>query len=205
VPANGTWVLDDCSPAAGCTGNLAARPPGVEGGATDTSGEAGVPDPETSSPPTLTVVTTDGNPPGSLLLTATFTDYGQFVDPVLRIAPFADLKGKVLTTELHLVSLSNGATTFPGGVQPYVSTSGNNYCYTAGQASDLTALATTWTTVMEDVSSQASAAVCLGGSDPSMVPQIGLHVYSNAASATDPTPFPGPLTVVFEMDNIVAR
>jgi hypothetical protein len=140
-----------------------------------------------------------GNPAGSLQLTATFTDYNQFIEPVLRPAPAVDLSNKVLTADVRLVSVT-GATTFPGGVGIYVST-GAMYCYTPGGTMSLSMPGTTWSSLLEDLST-ATGSGCT--SDPTMVPQIGLHFYSNAASG-DAGAFPGPITAVFQIDNVVAK
>ena len=77
--------------------------------------------------PTLAVNTADGNPdPGSLQVTAQFTDVGQYVDPnVSFFDPRLNLSGKTLHARIRLVS-----GPFLGGVQFHAS-SGDNFVYTS--------------------------------------------------------------------------
>jgi len=55
--------------------------------------------------PTLTVDSAVGSPsPGSLKMTATFTDYNQYVDAIINLSPVINLTGKTLHASLQLTS-----------------------------------------------------------------------------------------------------
>jgi hypothetical protein len=217
APANGVWKLNNyvdplnlaapppVSDAGSGTSDAAEAGSGNEAGSAGDAGSAGeagtVADAGTSVGPTITVNTMDGNPsPGSLQLTATFTNYNQFVEAILPITPFADLTSRVLTANIRLASVT-GAAAFPGGAVLYTSTAGSAYCYTPG-GSIATLPVGTWTPVTEDLSTATGSNGCTA--DPSMVPQIGLHFYANAATA-EAGAFPGPITAVFEIDTVVAQ
>jgi hypothetical protein len=106
----------------------------------------------------------------------------------------------VLSADVRLISLTGfGTTLFPGGVGVFVST-GAMSCYTPGGRINLSMPGVTWSSLLEDFST-AQGSGCTA--DPTIVPQIGLHFYSNAPSA-DAGPFPGQVTAVFEVDNVIA-
>ena len=128
---------------------------------------------------------------GSMKISVTFTEYGQYVDPVINF-PVMDLSGTIVSLKLRLVS-----GTFTGGVQFHIST-GSNYLYWAGtwiNGSDLTA--GTWKQTSIDTSIPPS------GSDPAMVVQVGIQFAAGAAPDGGATPPPGRL--VFEIDTVKAQ
>ena len=69
------------------------------------------------SAPTLTFDSAMGNPAGSLKMTATFTDYNQYVDAIINLSPTINLTGKRCTRRCRLTS-----GTFSGGAQLHVGT-----------------------------------------------------------------------------------
>jgi hypothetical protein len=170
----------------------------LDGGDASVAADGGSDSGTTSTFPTLTFNASDGNPSaGSLQLTATFTNYDQFVEPIVPIAPAANLTGRTLQAMVRLVSLTGPTTTFPGGVTLYYDTTG--FCYTAG--STLGTFTTgTWATLTENASTATAGCT----TDPTNVIQVGLHFYSGGAPP-DGGAFPGPLTAVFEVDTVVAQ
>ena len=73
--------------------------------------------------PTLTFDSAVGSPsPGSLKMTATFTDYNQYVDAIVNLTPTTtlDLTGKTLHASLQVTS-----GTFSGGAQLHVGHGGD--------------------------------------------------------------------------------
>lgn len=170
----------------------------AEGGSASEAGT--VSDAGTSSGPTLTVSTMDGNPnPGSLKLTATFTNYNQFVEAILPFTQTLDLSTRMLSADIRLASVT-GAATFPGGATLYTSTSGATYCYTPGGAV-ATFTPGTWVTLNQDLTTPMGSGCT---ADATLVPQIGVHFYANGAAA-EAGAFPGPITAVFEIDNVIAQ
>lgn len=138
-----------------------------------------------------------GTSSGSMKITVTFTDYGQYVDPAINIMPTVDLSNSTLALKVRLLSgnFSNG------GVQFHFSTT-QSYSYGAGQWMD----ATTFTNNSWKITSMDTATTppATAGApwDPSMVIQIGVQITSGTMTATSTLPS-GPL--VFEIDTVQAR
>ena len=134
---------------------------------------------------------------GSMKVTVTFTDYGQYVDPAININPTVDLSNSTLALKVRLLSgnFSNG------GVQFHFSTT-QSYTYGAGQWMD----ATTFTNNSWKITSMDTATTpptpASAPWDPSMVIQIGVQITSGTMTATSTLPT-GPL--VFEIDTVQAR
>jgi hypothetical protein len=134
---------------------------------------------------------------GSMKVSVTFTDYGQYVDPVININPTVDLSNSTLTMRVRLVS---GNFT-NGGVQFHFSTT-QSYTYSAGKWEDATTFTDDkWKTTPIDTSI-AVPATAGAAWDPTMVIQLGVQITSGSMSATSTLPT-GPL--VFEIDTVQAR
>ena len=134
---------------------------------------------------------------GSMKITVTFTDYGQYVDPVINISPTADLSNSTLALKVRLLSgnFSNG------GVQFHFSTT-QSYTYGAGQWMDATTFTNnSWkiTSIDTATASPATAGAPLGPVDGHPDRRAD-HVGPMTATSTLPT---GPL--VFEIDTVQAR
>jgi hypothetical protein len=130
-------------------------------------------------------------------VSVTFTDYGQYVDPVININPTVDLSNSTLTMRVRLVS---GNFT-NGGVQFHFSTT-QSYTYSAGKWEDATTFTDDkWKTTPIDTSI-AVPATAGAAWDPTMVIQLGVQITSGSMSATSTLPT-GPL--VFEIDTVQAR
>jgi len=138
-----------------------------------------------------------GTSSGSMKASVTFTDYGQYVDPVININPTVDLSNSTLTMRVRLVS---GSFT-NGGVQFHFSTT-QSYTYSAGKWEDATTFTDDkWKTTPIDTSI-AVPATAGAAWDPTMVIQLGVQITSGSMSATSTLPT-GPL--VFEIDTVQAR
>lgn len=146
---------------------------------------------EAGALPTLAFDATSGNPaPGAMKLSATFTDYRQFVDVVLNPQPVLNLAGRTIHAK---VRLSSG--TLPSGVGAtlHVGT-GASFAYGAGAYTTL--VAGSWTDLTIDLTKVTSAMF-----DPSVVAQIGIQIYSGDPQA-DAGTFPGPVDFVIQIDSI---
>ena len=132
---------------------------------------------------------------GSMKITVTFTDYGQYVDPVINF-PAMDLSNSTLSLKIRLLS---GSFT-NGGAQFHFSTGA--YVYSAGMWQDATTFTNnSWKTTSIDTSI-AVAANAGQTLDPTMSVQIGIQITSGSMTTTSTLPT-GPL--VFEIDTIQAR
>jgi hypothetical protein len=133
---------------------------------------------------------------GSMKIGVTFTDYGQYVDPVINITPKLDLTNSTLAMKVRLLS---GSFT-NGGVQFHFST--GNYVYSAGQWQDATTFTNnSWKTTSIDTST-AVAANAGDTLDTTMVVQVGVQITSGSMTTTSTLPT-GKL--VFEIDTVQAR
>jgi endo-1,4-beta-xylanase len=169
--------------------NLAGNYPVDAGDSTDGDGPV---DGGGTTKPTLTWVGTDGNPaPGALQVTATFTNYGQYVDVVTQIAPALDLSNRVLEAQVKLVSSTPAS--FPGGIQFHAS-AGASYTY-FGSAGLAFGPVGTWSPILLDLGASAAPF------DATMVVQLGIQVYSGSPP-TGVTTLAAPISVVFEIDTI---
>jgi hypothetical protein len=134
---------------------------------------------------------------GSMKVTVTFTDYGQYVDPAININPTVDLSNSTLALKVRLLSgnFSNG------GVQFHFSTT-QMYTYGAGQWMDATTFTNNSWKITSIDTATAAPATATAPWDPSMVIQIGVQITSGTMTATSTLPT-GPL--VFEIDTVQAR
>lgn len=133
---------------------------------------------------------------GSMKITVTFTDYGQYVDPVINISPTVDLANSTLALKVRLLSgnFSNG------GVQFHFSTGA--YVYSAGQWLDATSFTNnSWKLTPIDTS-MAIAANAGATLDPSMTVQVGVQITSGSMTATSVL---ATGRLVFEIDTVQAR
>jgi hypothetical protein len=146
--------------------------------------------------PTLTWDSAVGNPSaGSLKITATWTNYDQYVDVVINQGQptpgLLNLAGKTL----HAMVMLDSATLPPSfGVQLHASTGPNYSSYGNGAFTTLTM--GTWVPLTLDLSTVTST-----GWDPTMVVQIGVQLSSGGVPA-DAGTFGSPLTVTFHVDTI---
>jgi hypothetical protein len=134
---------------------------------------------------------------GSMKIGVTFTEYGQYVDPVINISPTIDLTNSTLAMKVRLVS---GSFT-NGGVQFHFSTT-SDYTYSAGQWIDATSFTNnSWkTTSIETIS--AAPATTGAPWDPTMVIQIGVQITSGSMTTTSAL---ATGRLVFEIDTVQAR
>jgi hypothetical protein len=155
--------------------------------------DAGVPDGGTY--PTLSFNSTAGSPsPGSLQVTADFTDYNQYVEVLLGLSS-VDLTGTTLTALVQV----NPA--FNGGAFLYVKT-GPSYVY--GSGSGVTLTGGSWVPLSLDLSAVAAAGGD-AGIVPAMVREIGIHIYSAGLPAgADAGAFVGG-TETFLIDSVIAE
>ena len=131
---------------------------------------------------------------GSMKISVTFTDYGQYVDPVNNLASVVDLTGRNLTMKVKLVSGMFSAFS-QGGVQFHFSTTAN-YTYGAGEwIAAQTLMDGAWHTMHIPVDTTSPAGT--GTWDPTMVIQVGVQITAgNAGDAGAPSPG----RLVFEID-----
>jgi hypothetical protein len=126
---------------------------------------------------------------GSMKVSVTFTDFGQYVDPVINLPAVVDLSNRTVTMKIRLVS----GTFSVGGVQPHVST-GAGYVYLAGTWMNGPELAGGAWKTLQVVTTGAPTT-----NDTTMVIQLGIQITAGAATA-GATPPTGRL--VFEIDTI---
>ncbi len=146
--------------------------------------------------PTLTFDSAVGSPAGSLKMTATFTDYNQYVDAIVNLSPTINLTGKTLHASFQVTS---GA--FSGGAQLHVGTGATYNGY--GQANITLAAPATFATVSFPILPPgASNPGVNAGFDPTMVIQIGVQAYSGAPVADAATYVNAGVPVTFNIDTI---
>jgi hypothetical protein len=134
---------------------------------------------------------------GSMKISVTFTEYGQYVDPVINIMPTIDLSSSTLTMKVRLLS---GSFT-NGGVQFHFSTT-QSYTYGAGQWMDATTFTNnSWKITSMDTATTPPATTGAPW-DPSMVIQIGVQITSGTMTPTSTLPTG---RLVFEIDTVQAR
>ncbi len=140
-------------------------------------------------PPTFTFEPTIGSPaPGSLKITATFTAYGQSIDPVINFASM-DLTGKTLHAKVMLAS-----GTFPGYAVIHASST-SSYIYDAKGYNGLSA--GTWTDLAFDLSTATST-----NWTPAQIVQIGVQIGSGGAPPDASATFATPLSVTIYIDTV---
>jgi len=132
---------------------------------------------------------------GSMKITVSFTEFGQYVDPVYNLPAVVDLSNRTLTMKIRLVS----GTFSTGGVQFHFGT-GSSYVYSAGMWVNGTDLSSTWKILSIDTSTAVAADPSQQANfDPSMVIQVGVQI--GTGGATDGgVPMEGPL--VLEIDTV---
>jgi hypothetical protein len=139
--------------------------------------------------PTLTFDSAAGNPsPGSLKVTATFTDYNQYIDPIVNFSSM-DLTGKTLHAKVMLMS-----GTWPGYAVIHASST-NTYIYDAKGYGGLTA--GTWTDLTFDLSTATST-----GFTAAQIVQIGIQVGTGAPPDAG-VKLPAPIPVVLNIDTVI--
>ena len=145
--------------------------------------------------PTLTFDGTVGSPsPGSLKVTATFTDCGQYVDAAISgLSPLRNLTGKTLHGKLQVTS-----GTFSGGAQLHLST-GTNYDAYTSIGFLLGANGTFGDASLPLTNPPADPTHPI---DPTSVIQIGVQIFSGSACTTT-MPYPNAgMPVTFNIDTI---
>jgi hypothetical protein len=152
------------------------------------------------APAALTFDSTVGDPsPGSAKVVATFTDYNQKFDIQANIGPAANLTGKVVHAKVMLdnTATDGGTSSLPSGfVQIHTSSTG--YVYGQGNSGSLTA--GSWVDITMDPANPNFAST---GYDKTQIIQAGIQV--GIGGGPEGGTFPGPLTLTFHFDSIVAQ
>ena len=151
-----------------------------------------------ANPPSMQWASDDsegGTSSGSMKITVTFSEFGQYVDPVYNLPAVVDLSNRTMTMKIRLVS----GTFSTGGVQFHFGT-GSSYVYSAGAWVNGTDLSSAWKILSIDTSTAVAADPSQQANfDPSMVIQVGVQI--GTGGATDGgVPAEGPL--VFEIDTV---
>lgn len=140
--------------------------------------------------PTLAFDATAGSPsPGSLKITATFTDYNQYIDPIVNFSSM-DLTGKTIHAKVMLA-----AGTWPGYAVIHASST-STYIYDAKGYGGLTA--GTWTDLTFDLSTATAT-----GFTAAQIVQLGLQVGTGAPPDAG-VKLPAPIPVVLNIDTVVS-
>ena len=135
---------------------------------------------------------------GSLKVTATFTDFHQYVDPATAAFPPTDLSHKILHFKIMLDAPDSGLNN-SFGIQVHASSAG--YIYANPQQANITTLTVgQWNDVTFDLDAPLYAAT---GFDPSMIIQVGVQFATNSPG-TAGTAFGSPVDAVFHIDNVTA-
>jgi hypothetical protein len=130
-------------------------------------------------------------------ISVTFSEYGQYVDPVINLPAVVDLSNSTLTLKVRLLS---GSFT-SGGVQFHFSTT-SSYTYSAGMWIDSTTFTNnSWKVTPIDT---ATAVPATAGApwDPTMVIQVGIQITAGTMTTTSTVPSG---RLVFEIDTVQAR
>jgi len=133
---------------------------------------------------------------GSMKISVTFTEYGQYVDPVINLPAPVDLANSTLSLKIRLLS---GSFT-SGGVQFHFSTGA--YVYSAGMWMDSTTFTNnSWKVTSIDT---ATAVPATAGAefDPAMTVQVGIQITAGSMTTTSTVPAG---RLVFEIDTVQAR
>jgi hypothetical protein len=138
----------------------------------------------------------DGSPsPGSLQVSATFTDFGQSATPILTLLPDRDFSGKTLHA---MVKLDSG--TFMDGYAVLFASSTSKYIWVYSTMTPLTA--GTWTPLSINLATATPPTGTDGGTfDPTDINQVGVQFMTNP-SPGGTTTFPGPEMLSFHADSI---
>ena len=155
--------------------------------------DLGTGDAGTAVLPTMTFDPASGSPsPGSLAVTATFTDFGQSVTPYVNLSPIVDLTGQTLHGK---VKLDTG--TLVDGFAVLFASSGPNYVWMFSPQTQLTA--GVWTDLALDINAAHASNPLF---DPTVINQVGVKFVTNLPTGT--TTFPGPEALSFHADTIYA-
>jgi hypothetical protein len=155
--------------------------------------DLGTGDAGTAVTPTMTFDPAAGSPsPGSLAITATFTDFGQSVTPYVNLSPTLDLTGQTLHGK---VKLDTG--TLVDGFAVVFASSGSNYVWMFSPQTQLTA--GVWTDLALDINAAHASNPMF---DPTVINQVGVQFVTNLPTGT--TTFPGPEALSFHADTIYA-
>jgi hypothetical protein len=147
-------------------------------------------DPASGATPTLAFDATSGDPAaGSLKATATFTDWKQYINPIINLSPAKSLPGRVLRARVKLLSGN-----FTGGAQLHAGT-GSTYKYAASAWKTITG--GQWVELLLDLDAAHTADA---GFDPTMVVQIGVRFDSGGDGGT--SAFGSPVDAVFQIDTV---
>jgi hypothetical protein len=134
---------------------------------------------------------------GALKVTAHFDTFSQYVEILLGFSPPKDLTGAIMHAQVNVIP-PTGATSFLGGAFIYAK-SGQQYVYSNSMGAGLTAGA--FTTLSFDFDTATAAAGQSGTFMPSMIQEIGIHIYADS-------PFDGGTFTsgeyTFYIDNVVA-
>ena len=139
-----------------------------------------------------------GTPPtGAIKVTATFTSFNQYVEVLLGFSPPKDFTGGILHASVNVVPPST-TTSFLGGGFIYAK-SGQMYIYSNSMGQSLAAGA--YTQLSFDFDTATAAAGQTGTFMPSMIQEVGIHIYSDS-------PFDGGTFAsgeyTFYIDNVIA-
>jgi hypothetical protein len=144
--------------------------------------------PDSGSAPTVMFDATIGNPnPGSLKVTATYTDYRQYVDVIVGPNPHLNLTGKTIHARVMLVSgdFSTGRASLHA--------SSTGFLYGGGPYTTLAP--GVWTDLSFDLTTVTTA-----GWVASDILQVGIQFLTG--DPPEAGTFPGPRDVVFHIDTI---
>ena len=134
---------------------------------------------------------------GALKVTAHYDSFNQYVEVLLGFSPPKDFTGGILHASVEVVPPST-TTSFLGGAFIYAK-SGQMYVYSNSSGQNLTAGA--FTQLSFDFDTAAAAAGQTGTFMPSMIQELGIHIYADG-------PFDGgtfaPGEYTFYIDNVIA-
>jgi hypothetical protein len=143
------------------------------------------------TPPTLTFDNAVGHPDaGSAKVTATFTDYNQFVLSTLNVAPLIDATGKTISAWV-MVDAVDGGNGFTGYAQLQINTTTS---YHGGTGPGMGLTPGTWTKISMDLTQQDASF------DASQIIQVSVKFATGAKG--DSGAFPGPETCTFHFDTV---
>jgi hypothetical protein len=189
-------LLDDTFDTTGATGGFQIQNYVDPANLGSMAADAGTPDGGTY--PTVSQADNQGQgtpPSGALKVTATYTNFNQYVEVRLGFSPAKDMTGAVLHAAVNVVPPS-GATSFLGGAFIYAK-SGQAYVYSNSTGTGLSTGVFTPLTFDFDTATGANGGTFM----PSMIEEIGIHIYSDS-------PFDGGAfssgEYTFYIDNVIA-
>jgi hypothetical protein len=189
----GTDATDASDGGAGTAAFLFSFDTNTQGWGVNTFGTGNLGAIDGGAPPAITWDGTVGSPTttpaGSLKVTGTFTEYGQYILTSVGIAPWVDATGKTAHAMIRLDAGDAGAgTTFTANLQA------NSDGYHGIGGATVTLTAGTWTDVTLNFAGHAAPF------DASKIIQLTIQL-SDPASA-DGAAFPGPISPTFHIDTI---